>query len=92
MATNPNDPVFESHRCTDEAVKEARMNFPMVMGLTKREYFAAHADVSWNAVMSTLKLKGNAKPTVGEMMKARAQIKVLEADALILELNKEPKP
>lgn len=57
-------------------------------GLSKREYFAAQVDVSWNAVMELLQYEGFPKPTFDEKLRARARIRVMEADALIAELNK----
>jgi dUTP pyrophosphatase len=48
-----------------------------------RNYFATHADIPWNAVMETLKLLGNATPTVAELVAYRAKLAYCEADAML---------
>lgn len=60
-------------------------------GLTKREYFATHAEIPWNAVITTLEIKHpGANITVREIIKYRAVLQVMAADALIEQLNKQP--
>lgn len=58
---------------------------PSVHGgnLSVRDYFAAHADIPWNAVIETLRLKGRQNPTIAEIMDYRALLKYEEADALL---------
>ena len=62
--------------------------FDTIEGLTKREYFAAMADVPWNAVIETMRLDGITRPTVKQAAEYRAAMKVCEADALLAELDK----
>jgi len=52
-------------------------------GISLREYFAANADVPWNSVMETLRINGNASPTIQEVVDFRARIKFREADAML---------
>lgn len=85
--TDPNDPAhphkYMSHDSTGEYVAQDQW-----AGLTKREYFAATSEVSWNAVMELCQLEGIQKPTLEQKITVRARIKKMEADALIVELNK----
>jgi hypothetical protein len=74
--TNPDDPV-DTH--------EARTDFSIFKGLTKREYFAAMAIrgvIEWDAVMHESRPDYAGK--VENIVKAAVGI----ADALIAELNK----
>ncbi len=62
-------------------------------GLTKREYFAAHADIPWSEVLETLSIKFPEKKgrfTVIEVLEYQASAKVQAADLLIEALNKQP--
>jgi len=52
-------------------------------GMTLRDWFAGQADVPWNAVIETLAIKGNKAPTVNELLTYRAELKYIEADAMI---------
>ena len=52
-------------------------------GMTIRDWFAGQADVPWNAVIETLAMRGNKKPTVDDVLQYRAEVKYLEADAMI---------
>ena len=52
-------------------------------GMSLRDYFAIHADVPWNAVIETLSLRGNDRPTIREMVAYRAQLKYIEADEML---------
>lgn len=52
-------------------------------GMSLRDWFATHADVPWNAVLETLALRGNSRPTVSEMAAYRAELKYIEADAML---------
>lgn len=57
-------------------------------GMTLRDYFAASIDIPWNACLETIAIQtGNTKPTVSEFVKARAEIRYLEADAMIAALK-----
>ncbi len=58
-------------------------------GMDLRDYFAIHADVPWNAAIETLSLRGNSTPTVKEMAEYRAQLKYIEADAMLAARTKE---
>lgn len=65
---------------------------PKYEGMTKREYFAATADVPIEtAERLMMERYPDAKPSAGEMIKFRAQMKVAEADALIAALNEPVK-
>lgn len=48
-----------------------------------RDWFAGRVEVPWNAVIETLSIRGNKYPTVGEMAAYRAELKYLEADAML---------
>lgn len=52
-------------------------------GMTLRDYAAIHSDVPWNAVIETLRMQGNSKPTIREIVEYRAKVKYAEADAMI---------
>lgn len=52
-------------------------------GMTLRDWFAGQADVPWNAVIETLALKGNKTPTVDDVLRYRAEVKYIAADAMI---------
>lgn len=52
-------------------------------GMSLRDWFAGQADVPWNAVIETMALRGNAKPTVLEMATYRAELKYIEAAAML---------
>jgi hypothetical protein len=52
-------------------------------GMTLRDWFAGNADVPWNAVIETLSIRGNKNPTVSDLAAYRAEIKFIEADAMI---------
>ncbi len=60
-------------------------------GLTKREWFAGMADIPWNAVIETLIIQGNKKPSVPEVIEYRAKLKFIEADALLSAAKVEPR-
>lgn len=67
--------------------------FSQQEGLTKREYFAAHADVPWNAVIETLMIKHpekKGKISMDDVFEYQAAAKVRAADFLIEQLNKQP--
>lgn len=64
--------------------------FETVHGMTLRDWFAGQAEVPWNAVIETLKLKGNPAPTVVQLLAYRAELKYIEADAMIAARSKEP--
>ena len=59
-------------------------------GLTKREYFAAHADIPWDAVIGMLEKKfpSGTKITAHDLIAYRASLKILEADELLKQLEK----
>lgn len=52
-------------------------------GMTLREYFASQADVSVYQPVDTLTSKLQRKPTVGELAQYIADIRFIEADAMI---------
>lgn len=95
MKIDPNEPAFPS-LVTVEQYDDARGEHVEVMapagGVTKREYLAAVADVSWKAVIELLHLEGIDRPTLAQKLAARARVKVMEADALIAALSKDPEP
>jgi len=76
---------------TDTKIDDGGMAFPLAVtsettdypGMSLRDWFAGQADVPWNAVIETLRLKGNISPTVAEMSAYRAELKYIEADAMI---------
>lgn len=60
-------------------------------GMTLRDYFAAKAEVPWNAVLETWKLNrqiGTNEPTVEQLLGYRAQLKYIEVDAMLTERSK----
>ncbi len=60
-------------------------------GMSLRDYFAAKADVPWNAALETLAIRHPSrcgKFTVGEVAAMRATIKYAEADAMLAEREK----
>ena len=54
-------------------------------GMTLLDYFAGQADVPWNAVMETLKIKGTDHPSVTIVVEMRAMMKYGEGMAMIAE-------
>lgn len=92
--TNPNDNAFpRAHPSRyinpddpDVVFWERQAN-----GMSKREYFAGTSNPSWNAVMELLQNAGIQKPNLEQKLEARAALRVMEANALIAELNKEAK-
>lgn len=60
-------------------------------GMTLRDYYAAKADVPWEAVRQTLILQGNKESeiTVKMLVEYRAAVKYLEADAMLAARQKE---
>lgn len=52
-------------------------------GMTLRDYFAATADIPWNACIETLMLKGVKSPTIFEVISLRVELKFQEADAML---------
>lgn len=54
-------------------------------GMSLRDYFAANADIPWNAVIQTLAIQGYSSPTIEQIINYRAKVKYLEADAMIKE-------
>jgi hypothetical protein len=60
-------------------------------GMTLRDYFAAKAEVPWNAVLEMWKLNrqiGTNDPTVEQLLGYRSQLKYVEADAMLAERSK----
>lgn len=58
-------------------------------GMSLRDWFATHADVPWNAAIETLSLRGCSHPTVKQLAEYRAQLKYIEADAMLAARTKE---
>lgn len=56
-------------------------------GMSLRDWFAGQADVPWNAVIDTLGLKGENTPTLYRIAQYRAELKYIEADAMIAARN-----
>ena len=52
-------------------------------GITMRDYFAAHADVSIYTPLENLTAQLHRKPTIGEMAEYIASIRSIEADAML---------
>lgn len=52
-------------------------------GMTLRDYFAAHADVSIYRPLESLTDKLHRRPTNGEMAEYIASIRAIEADAML---------
>ena len=57
-------------------------------GMTLRDWFASQADVPWNAVLDTLRLRGEPTPTAARFAEYRAELRYLEADAMLAERAK----
>lgn len=58
-------------------------------GMTLRDYFAAHADIPWNAVIETYEINRKKKnPTVSEIAMYRSELKYIEADAMLAARDK----
>lgn len=53
------------------------------IGMSLRDYFAAQADIPWEAVIEILANKDNQRPTVSDVVNMRAAMKYLEADAML---------
>jgi hypothetical protein len=53
------------------------------LGMTLRDYFAAHADVSLYTPLENLTAQLHRKPTIGEMAEYIAGIRTIEADAML---------
>ena len=73
-------------------VNENRRNegeFKPSPGLTRRDYFAAHVDIPWNACIDALSKGGSHRPTNEEVIKYRVKLKLLEADLLLNSLDNE---
>ena len=52
-------------------------------GMTLRDWFAGQANVPWNAAIETLRIRGVDQPTVKELAEYRAELKYIEADAML---------
>ena len=101
MKTNPNDPINSmlGFKSKDLEAMEAA---GILKGLTKREHFAVHADVTDEMVdmkrefIATLINRdidnSDALDIIRAHCECEAVLKVMKADALIAELNKEVKP
>lgn len=79
-----NDPAFPVYH-----------NANNLVGMSLRDYFAAHADVPWNAVIETLEIKlpeRIGKFTIAEIVEYRAVVKYLEADAMLKIRNESTQP
>jgi hypothetical protein len=57
-------------------------------GMSLRDYFAAKAEIPWNAVLETLRLRGEEKPTLHRVTEFRSEMKYMEADAMLAERNR----
>lgn len=58
-------------------------------GITKREYFAAMADISMDDAEGYVRKHGNHSPTIGDIINARVELKYFEADAMLTESEKD---
>ena len=60
------------------------------IGLTIRQHFAAMAKIPWDAAINILNIQGykDEEITINMVAELMAKYKLLEADALITELNK----
>ena len=65
-------------------------NYNVVMtkegqGMTLRDYFAAKADIPWDACIDTLLRKGNKRDeiTLQMLIDCRVSVKFIEADAML---------
>lgn len=83
-ATNNGGPAFPS-------ICESVNGVPLAKGLTVRDYFAAHADVSVYAPLEAFERARGRRPTIGELAAYIAEIRVLEAEAM-LDAYKVPVP
>jgi hypothetical protein len=82
--TQPNEPAFA--RPSSGVISQQD-------GLTKREYFAAHADIPWKTLVETLLIMHPDKKddiTMNDVFELQAAAKVRAADELIKALNKQP--
>ncbi|WP_261524484.1 hypothetical protein [Burkholderia multivorans] len=55
----------------------------LASGMSLRDWFAATVDIPWNAVIETLKIKGETEITAGRLVEYRATLRYLEADAML---------
>ncbi|MCG5531401.1 hypothetical protein LRD18_11130 [Halorhodospira halochloris] len=51
--------------------------------MNDRDYFAAHTYVSWQDAENVLRNAGNRKPSVDDVIAARARMRYAEADAML---------
>ncbi len=81
MTDKPKNPPAFPSSCTADGYSPN-----VAEGMTLRDYFAARADVPWAALMETYQLNkqvGCNPPTVQELLEYRAEIKYIEADAML---------
>ena len=79
----PIQPTFDN----DGKICNERFAFE---GLTIRQHFAAMAKIPWDAAINILNIQGykDEEITINMVAELMAKYKLLEADALITELNK----
>lgn len=82
MSKPSNPPLFELGWDDSEGPPPKRV---VTTDITLRDLFAATADVPWNAVMETLRLRGirESNQTVEMLVEQRARMKYAEAAALL---------
>lgn len=52
-------------------------------GMTLRDWFAGQADIPWNVLHAMLVQRGEHEPTSGRVAEYRANMKYIEADAML---------
>ena len=74
MSNETDKPAFPQYRPHPDSFSH---------GMTLRDYFAAHTDVSFYTPLENLTAQLQRKPTIGEMAKYIANIRYIEADAML---------
>jgi len=65
----------------DQPMCEARVSDDP--GMTLRDWFAGQADIPWNVLHAMLVQRGEHEPTSGRVAEYRANMKYIEADAML---------
>lgn len=98
MKIDPNAPAFPFFDATENGYGNAvvlydatgaKQILPFSPGLSIRTKIASEQDVPWTVIENVLRDKKGANPTVEEVVQGITKVKLMIADALIAELNKE---
>lgn len=57
---------------------------PVIPGMSLRDWFAWQAEISWDIVLQTFALAGKKDPKIQDIINVRAQMRYLEADAMLV--------